>query len=288
MAARRALELSASAVLLTDARTVFAGRSGAHAFLGASVQHGTALGLAAVAGLEPEPGVLDRHFATVSARSWDTAPLSHGLTADGDWAEYEVMRGYVKAHPTCAHLHGVNDAVQDLVDSGVRADDLRAIAVRVPYAAAAFDAVATGEQSARFSLPTSVAVALVAGRLDETTMVDDTVLSPAVVGLARTVRVVHDPGLDAGYPAGRPSRVDVVLRDGTELSASSGRPRGDADRAFDRPRLAAKAARLLTHRFGGGGPAVLRAAHDLAHGGDARDLGRALRTAAKGCGQGDP
>ena len=279
-AAARALELSAAAVLLTDARTVFAGRDGSHAFLGASVQHALTLGIAAVSGLAPEPGALDRHLANVAARNWDAQPLEESVTSGGDWESDEVLQGYVKVHPTCAHLHGVNDAVQDLVAQGVNADDVLDVEVRTTAATAAFDGVARNELAARFSVPTTVAVALVSGRLDETTMVDGTVLSQPVTALAGRVRVVHDPDLDAGYPQGRPATVRVVLRDGRQLTASSDRPRGDADRAFDRKALSAKALRLLSHRFGGEGEAVLRAAHALGEGGSARQLGQALRSAA--------
>jgi 2-methylcitrate dehydratase PrpD len=277
-AARRALELSAGAVLLTDATTVFAGRTGSHVFLGASVQLGTSLGTAAVAGLEPEPGSLDRHLGAVAARDWDPGLLRAGP----GWGEHEVLGGYVKAHPTCAHLHGVNDAVADLLDQGVRGRDVQEVEVRAAAGAAAFGAMADGELAARFSVPTSVAVALVTGRLDETTLTDDAVTDPDVVDLARRVRVVHDPSLDAGYPDGRPARIRVALRDGTERTAGADRPRGDADRAFSRAELAGKAGRLLAHRFGDGGRDVLTAVHALAAEGRARDVGATLRGAARG------
>ncbi|MGY2064287.1 MmgE/PrpD family protein [Blastococcus sp. SYSU DS0619] len=279
-AARRALELSAAAVLLTDARTVFAGTTGSHAFLGASVQLGMSLGSAAVAGLAPAEGSLDRHLGAVAARAWDPAPLAAG--AGGPWVEHEVLAGYVKAHPTCAHLHGVNDAVADLVARGVRGTEVRAVEVRAAAGAAAFAAVADGELAARFSVPTSVAVALLTGRLDETTLDTATVRAPEVRELAGRVRVVHDPALDDGYPAGRPARVRVELADGSEHHAEAGRPRGDADRAFSRSELAAKAGRLLTARFGAAGPDLVAAVHALADGGTPRELGAALRRATGG------
>ncbi|MDP5181222.1 MmgE/PrpD family protein [Blastococcus sp. BMG 814] len=279
-AAVRALELAAAAVLLADARTVFAGTTGSHAFLGASVQLGMSLGGAAVAGLAPAEGTLDRHLGSVAARAWDPAPL---LAGTGDpWPEHEVLAGYVKAHPTCAHLHGVNDAVADLVARGLRGPQVRAVEVRASAGAAAFADVAEDELAARFSVPTSVAVALVTGRLDETTLDAATVTAPEVRELAGRVRVVHDPALDAGYPAGRPARVRVELTDGTEQHAEAGRPRGDADRAFPRTELAAKAGRLLGARFGAGGPELLAAVHALADGGTPRGLGAALRRAADG------
>ena len=278
-AARRALELTAAAVLVTDAGTVFAGTPGSHAFLGVSTQLGLSLGLAAVAGLAPAPGSLDRHLRRVAARAWDPA----ALVTEGVWSRFEVLDGYVKAHPTCAHLHGVNDAVADLVRRGVRAEDVDEVEVRVAAGAAAFAGVAGGELAARFSVPTSVAVALVTGRLDETTLVDATVTSAPVRALAERVRVVHDPALDAGYPAGRPARVRVRLAGRGQLTAAADRPRGDADRAFGRAELAAKATRLLTRRFGAAGAEdVLAAVHALADGGTTRGLGAALRRAAGG------
>lgn len=287
-AALRAIELGASALLLSDAATIFAGRTGGHCFLGASIQLGASLGVAAVTGLEPEPGTLDRHLAAVGARDWWSGSLCDGVSqdpADG-WLTYEVLRGYVKAHPTCAHLHGVNDAVEDILRSGrpdggrLNADDVREVEVRAFAAAAAFDAVADHELAARFSVPTSVAVALVTGRLDETTMDQETVCSPDVRDLAARVRVVHDPALDTGYPAGRPARVRVVLTDGTKLVGQANRPRGDSDRGFSRGELRAKAQRLLEHRFPAHGDGVLGAVDALATGGTARKLGARLRAAA--------
>lgn len=277
-AAQRALDLSASAVLLTDARTVFAGTTGSHAFLGTSVQAGSALGMAAVAGLDAGPGSLERHLGTVAARAWRSEALGKGVGET--WTTHEVLGGYLKVHPTCAHLHGVNDAVADLLATGVGGVDVRDVEVRVGAPATEFDAVAEGELAARFSVPTSVAIALITGRLDETAMDDVTVRSPAVRALATRVSVVHDPALDVEGRAGRPARVRVVLRDGSVHETRADRPRGDADRALSRDVLAAKATRLLTHRFAGAGEGVLAAAHALAAGGDARSLGAALREAA--------
>ena len=277
-AARRALELAGSAVLLTDGHTVFAGHDGSHTFLGSSVQAGAAQGMAAVAGLAAAPGALSRHLGTVGAARWDPAPLA----VLGRWDAYEVLGGYVKVHASCAHLHGVNDAVADLTARGVRGGDVAAVRVDAFAGAAVFDAVADGELAARFSVPTTVAVALLDGRLDESSLTDDRVRAEDVRDLALRVEVVHDPALDDGYPDGRPARVTVVLRDGRRVEASAGRPRGDADRALSRGELRAKAERLLRHRFGDAGLDVLGAVHGLATGMPVAALGATIRRAAGG------
>jgi 2-methylcitrate dehydratase PrpD len=251
-AMRRAIELSAAAVLLTDAGTVFTGSTGSHAFLGFSVQHGLTAGLAAVAGLRPAPGALSRHFLPVAGR----APhrIDSGCDA-GRWTRWEVLAGYVKAYPTCAHLHGVNEAVEVLLAEGVDAERIAAVDVAVFAGAAGFGSVAESELAARFSIPTSVAIALRTGRLDETTLTTRQVTDRAVRELAGRVRVTHDPALDAGYPHGRPARVSINLTDGTQRGATVGRPRWDADRWPTPEELAAKRDRLLTTRFG---PAAAR------------------------------
>lgn len=282
-ASERAIGLAASAVQLSDAATIFGGATGGHAFLGTSVQLGTSLGVSAVAGLEPAAGALERHLGTVAAADWSPARLEVGQT----WDHFEARHGYLKTHPTCAHLHGVNDAVADLLaaaqDSGtpLRAEDIAGVEVRAFAAAAIFDAVADSELAARFSVPTSVAVALVHGVLDETTLTAETVRSPAVLDLAGRVNVVHDPDLDAGYPHGRPAHVLVHRHDGSQLTAYADRPRGDDDRALPRDQARTKPARLLTSAFGDATP-VLAAIDALATGGTARDLGTVLRTAAGG------
>lgn len=276
----RAVGLASSAVLLTDATTVFDGWSGSHAFLGASVQTGLSVGRAAASGLAPAPGAPARHLGAVAAAGWDASLAVQGL-GPGGWLEWEVLGGYVKSHPTCAHLHGVNDAVADLLAQGLTGAEVAAVRVRCAADAARFDQVAGGELAARFSVPTSVALALVTGRLDETTLTDELVTAAAVVDLARRVEVVHDRALDALVAQGRPADVEVALVDGRTLTASSRVPRGDAGDPLTRAALRAKASRLLAHRFGAAGADVLDAVHDLAVGGSARDLARATRAAAR-------
>lgn len=275
----RAVGLASAAVLVTDATTVFDGFAGSHAFLGASVQTGLSLGRAAASGLAPAPGAPGRHLGAVAAAAWDASAGAQGVGPDG-WTTWEVLAGYVKSHPTCAHLHGVNDAVADLVAAGVTAADVERVVVRCAAGAAQFDRVAGGELAARFSVPTSAAVALVTGRLDETTLTDEIVCDATVLDLASRVEVVHDPDLDLLAAHGRPADVEVRLVDGTTRTASSRVPRGDATDPLSRDQLRDKASRLLRHRFGAAGDDVLAAVHALAGGGTARDLARVLRSAA--------
>ena len=281
----RAIELAASAVLLTDAATVFRGCAGGHVYLGASAAHGLWIGQAAVAGLTAAPGALERFFAAHASAQWAGIPP---LTGPG-WPDYEILRGYVKLHPACAHLHGVLDAVEDalvaMTQQGADAGDVTAVRVRTYAGAAAFAAPARNELEARFSIPTSVALMVLHQRLDED-LSDADVRSPAVTDLARRVDVAIDPQLDAGYPDGRPASVEITLRGGSVIRATSRRPRGDADGGTSRNLLHAKAERLLRKAFGPGADSLLGVLAEWPDRHTPRDLGAAFRQAADTVDQG--
>lgn len=278
-AVARALDMGSSAVLLTDAATIFDGHQAGHAFLGASVQLGMSLGRAAVAGLAGDPRARDRHFGQVASAQWSSPELCDDVS---EWNQFEVMNGYLKLHPTCAHLHGVNDAVEDVVADvlahGDPAKSIRSITVRTYSHAAQFDAVAQSELGARFSIPTSVSVALIHGVLDHHSLTESAVRSPRVQELAQLVRVVHDPALDSGYPHGRPAHVVIEFHDGTTLTSESHRPRGDADGESSRPATRAKARTLLEKLFGEHAPDVIELVESIPEFNDMSQFGAKLRT----------
>ncbi len=225
-----ALELAASVPVLGCADMVFTGASGQHLLLGVGAQLGVIWGQAAAAGLRAVPGTLESHYARFTAPDWDPGAID----AAPGWA---LLEGYLKRHPTCAHLHGVNDAVEDLVAAGpMAADSVAQVEVRIYAAASAFDeAVPRNELSARFSIPWTVATGLVYGDLSDRCFAAETLADERLRSLARRVQVRADPGLEAGYPAGRPSTVVVHRTDGSVLTAHADRPRGDGPTALSVP-----------------------------------------------------
>lgn len=257
-----AIDLAATAPVLPDATTVFQGATGQHVLLGLGAQFGVVRGQAAAAGLRPIAGTLERHFLAHAAAALDRDVLRPPVDSTGTRREWSIQSGYLKRHPTCAHLHGVNDAVEDLV--GLRAFSASDIArVEVPtYAAAAGfrDPAPTNDLAARFSIPWTVAVSLLTGGIDDGALapVDD----PRVGELAQRFSVVHDPGLDVGYPDGRPAVVVLRLHDGRTFEAASTRPRGDGPAALEDAVVCDKPRRLLASRLGAEGARAVLAAID--------------------------
>lgn len=284
-----AIDLAAALPVLPDAETVFSGATGQHLLLGVGVQLAVTCGQAAVAGLRPMPGTLERHFARWSAADWSVDrwassstvewPVEGSATTDGSddggsaseqYADrWLILEGYLKRHPTCAHLHGVNDAVEDLAAVGpLEAAQIEAVTVRTYRAAAAFDgAEPANELAARFSIPWTVAAGLtrrgLSGAFAREVWADDELRA-----LARRVRVEADPVLEDGYPDGRPALVVVRLRDGSTREARAGRPRGDGPDALEDADVRDKPRRLLTAVADGAwADAVLAAVERLAEDG---------------------
>ena len=275
----RAIGLAASSLLLSDAHTIFSGYPGGHAYLGASISHGLWLGQAAAAGLAAAPGALERFLGPHAAARWA------GLPPEGpeDSHDYEILRGYIKLHPACAHLHGVLDALDDIRAAHPDAalpTMCRASACGPTPRRAPSRRRARNELEARFSIPTAVALSLLHGRLDDDVLTDEEVASEPVRRLAARVDVEHAPDLDAGYPAGRPTIVEILLADGRVLTATSTRPRGDADGDASREAVRAKATRLLERAFGPNAEQLLKVLDEWPDRHTPRELGHHFRQAA--------
>jgi 2-methylcitrate dehydratase PrpD len=80
-----------------------------------------------------------------------------------------------------------------------------------------------------FSIPHTVAAALVRGSLDPEATGPAARADPEVRRLAAATTVVHRADFDDRAPAERPARVTLRLVDGTSLSHEVPNPVGDAD-----------------------------------------------------------
>lgn len=275
-----AIRGAAGLALITHAGTVFDGYGMQHLFLAEASRLGLDIGRAAAAGVTAHPDAMEHLERQVAPRWIGLA----GGSADEPW-RFEILQGYVKRHPTCAYLHGVNDAVAAILAShgGVVGHAVSATVGTFRQAAELPSAVPPRNAlTARFNIPWTVATALTTGRLREDSFGDTALADPATLKLARRVTVVHDTALDARSRAGRPAQVVVQLDDGRSLTAEVTIPAGDGHIASDL--VSSKAARLLSGRFGDpGSSAVIEAITRLSvQGARVNELTSALRDAASG------
>ena len=95
-------------------------------------------------------------------------------------------------------------------------------------------------ETADHSLPYCTAVALVDGEISARQFSPERLADPALLDLVSRTKVVEDPKLTAGYPAGIPNRVTVTLSDGTKLVEEVAFPPGHDQNPLTDGQLATK------------------------------------------------
>jgi 2-methylcitrate dehydratase PrpD len=146
----------------------------------------------------------------------------------------------IKAWPSCAMTFTALDALRALMDEhGVTARDVEAVDVEIFSHALRIANVDWPAKPAEtpFSLRYLVAVLLLQGRLGIDEMESPRLDDPALATLGRQVRVVTSDVFQQAFPARRPARVTLRLKDGRELSAYRELRRGDPEDPFDWPGL---------------------------------------------------
>ncbi|HSI94148.1 MAG TPA: hypothetical protein VK925_11650, partial [Jiangellaceae bacterium] len=140
--------------------------------------------------------------------------------------------GYLKRHAACSFTHPAVDAVLDLMarEPGLQCVHVRGIQVETHALAALLARTEPPTRlAAMFSIPHTVAAALVRGALDPDATGPAYRTDPEVRRLAAATTVVHRPEFDDRAPAERPARVTLRLVDGSERSHEVPNPVGDAD-----------------------------------------------------------
>lgn len=179
-----------------------------------------------------------RMAAAGIARNTGTAATSLGellgtfdpaaLTAElGE--RWDVRNGYFKRHASCSFTHPVADAVLQLRPA-LPADpaDVDEIVVETHSLGAGLARQTWDSRlGALFSTPFVVAAALVHGHVRPEASAEEARSDPRVQTLARRVRVVTAPDLDARLPAERAARVTVRAA-GRDVSLEVPNPVGDA------------------------------------------------------------
>ena len=247
-----AIEAAAAVAPMLYRETAAAGASVHHLYIGLGATTSVSVANAVQAGLSPLAGTLENFFGPRAGAECDFSKLTAGVDTGHRWHDYELMSAYIKVHPTCAHLHGVNDAVAQLIgDNGLRAEQVAGVDVATYAAALEFEnPQPENDLAARFSIPGSVAIALCRGVLTVDTLTTATLQTDDVQELMTRIRVRHEPKLDDLYPSGRPCIVEISCHDGRQLKASVVHPLGDCTNPLTAEQRLAKATTLFTKRFG--------------------------------------
>lgn len=248
----RAINGCASITPMFDNETVTQGAAIHHSNIGIGAQTAIIAAKAAQAELSILNDALPRYFSARASADFNMDAVANGIDPIGGWRHFEVQNAYFKVHPTCAHLHGVNDAVQSLLETHTFAPaDIAQVDVSLYQAAMRYDVHApTCDLSMRFSARASAACGLHFGGLTFETFSFDALSNSAVRALMERIHIRHDPALDSDYPAGRPSHVRISLRGGETLEKGVTYPLGDCTNPMTPAQKREKALGLLTRRYG--------------------------------------
>jgi len=164
---------------------------------------------------------------------------------DGLGESFALMATAVKPYPSCRYGHAAIDAALALrAAHGLAAEEITAVTVHLPAKGmlligepAARKAEPANVVDAQFSGPFVVAAALATGTLgwESYALLDD----PAVRALARRVRCVEDPEIEAEFPANMAGRTTVETARGS-FTAKVVVPKGEPGNFMTEAELAAK------------------------------------------------
>ena len=269
-----AIDGTASLGLFFDRFTTVEGATLHHLYPAMATSTAVAVAEGSVAGLTPRAGSLVDFYGPRLGEAFEPDLLVQGIEVDR-WDSFEILNGYFKLHPSCAHLHGVNDAVAELIQADkVIEEEVASISVETFGPAMEIDSHAPhNDLAARFSAGATVAAALRYGRLDERGLQNLDGLAP----LMQKIEVRHDPALDTYAPEGRPGRVSITLHNGRTVTREVIYPRGTPAAPATREERHAKARELLERRYGDAGQDVMARVLALGDGGSLSDLTAAIR-----------
>jgi 2-methylcitrate dehydratase PrpD len=204
---------------------------------GAAAQAGVVAVAAARGGVTGAADVLEgpAGFAAATGTTTDWA-----ASRSGPDTTLVIEQVTVKPYACCGHTFAAIDGALELRAQGVRPEDVEQIVVDTYATAVATAGIAAPRTDAerRFSLAHLVSAALVLG--PEGMFLSAAAADTAVQRLMPRVQLAIDDQFDRRFPARRGARVQVVLTDGTRLTADVPDRSGSPERPLSADRLADK------------------------------------------------
>ena len=237
-----------------------------------------------------EGGLLSALFARKGAQGSETIFESGFLKGFADHPKkeeilihlgkpYLINETYLKIHGGCRGNHAPTDVILALMKKhAIAAQDISGIDVKADSVtmAAEIHEPKDGKQS-QFSIPFSIAVAVLEGNASIYQFTDEKVADPKVRSMMKKIRVEVDTSLDKDYPDKRGACGEVVLKDGRRFSGSLDNARGEPEDPFGPEEIEEKFAILTKAILGHKTERVLRKVRDLEEMSDVGELIQELR-----------
>jgi len=169
---------------------------------------------------------------------WDTSALVAGL---GNLAEAAILNTYFKPYAVCRWSHAAVDGVLELKHRHqLRIDEIETIEVDTFWEVTRLaNDQPSNTIAAQFSVQFALAVALLYDRIGPAEVSDAHLHDPAILSLARKVKVSVDDTLDRQFPAKTMARVTIHTHRG-DYRTTIEYPRGNPENPLDNAELEAK------------------------------------------------
>ena len=141
-----------------------------------------------------------------------------------------VEQQYIKLYPVCRWAQPAAEGAMALVrEHRVTPDQIAQIKVESFHEAKRLNVIPTNTEQAQYSLPFSVAAALVHGTIGVREVTGDGLADKAVLDLSSMVEISETDAFNAAFPARRFARVHLVLKDGRTVSSETTEAQGDPE-----------------------------------------------------------
>ena len=141
-----------------------------------------------------------------------------------------IEQQYIKLYPVCRWAQPAAEGALALIrDHDVNVDEIVTIKVETFHEAKRLASIPTTTEQAQYSLPFSVAAAVVRGTIGVAEVTSDGLSDPQIIRLAKTVEIVEDDAFNDAFPARRFARTHFYLNDGCILSSVATEAQGDPE-----------------------------------------------------------
>jgi 2-methylcitrate dehydratase PrpD len=141
-----------------------------------------------------------------------------------------IEQQYIKLYPVCRWAQPAAEGVIALVrEHGITTDQIVKIKVESFHEAKRLNVIPTNTEQAQYSLPFSVAVALIYGTISVAHITNNGLTNKDVLNLSKLVEISETDEFNSAFPVKRFARVHLVLKSGKVLSSEKTEAQGDPE-----------------------------------------------------------
>lgn len=217
---------------------------------GRAAEAGVLAALAARSGFKGASGIFDGEagFTRAMGNGEVTQEILEGLGSS--WAIEAIT---VKNHFCCGHTFAPIDGALELVAKGVAPEEIASIRVETYTVATEVAGIhsPTTPFEAKFSIPYTLATAMLTGSVRERAFTSEALADDRVRKLIDLTQVVATAEKDANYPRQRSAKVIITLKSGQVFESDRKTRKGDPDDPMSEAEVSAKFLDLVEPRLGG-------------------------------------